>query len=396
MLLDTHRPAEAEREARAGLAENPQDRELLHTLCSAMVKQRKLKEAREAAQSLIALAPDWVDAHLMSCVVELASGHYKLAERAAMEARRLAPNFVQPRQNLAVCYMRQEYWHSALVEAEAGLALDPNDADCARILSIAHAQLGHKAESMDAATAALNQAPENASNQYVAGAAKLQSGDHRQALEHFTEALRLDPNDDRARAAVVEAVKAHNPLYRALQAYGRMTNGERRTISIVGVIGYYQIKDKPEWWPVASALAALWISFMLLAILVKPFFNAVLLLDRRGRLVLLPQQRASAIGLIFCIVMALGWFFTGAIFNLVDPMWSVAILIYAAPLTQAFNVREGWRRMAGYLLAAGAGVLLVASLYYYAQIHLDDLYLTMLILSGVATVLIARAIDRQE
>ncbi len=395
VLLDTHRPADAEREARAGLAGSPEDHELLHALCRALVRQKKLKAALEVAQNLVGQAPNWVDAHFLLCTVELEAGRYKLAERAAMEARRLAPQMAEARQNLAVCYLRQEYWHSALVEAEAGLALDPGNAACARILSVVHAKLGHQVESVDAAASALNLTPENASSQYVMGAAKLQSGDHRAALEHFTEALRLNPNDDHARAAVVAAMKAHNPFFRGLVAFGRfMEGGGRQLLTVAFLILYCLLNSQTGGDLFATGLYTLWMGFVLLAIISAPFFNAVLLLDRQGRRVLLPHQRATAIALIGCLVAALGWFLIGAFSHRVDPTWTVAILIYAAPRTQAFNDRHGWRRFAGFALAGATGVLLLASLYFDGHVQLDGFFLTMLILGGMAVAYIGMAIDR--
>jgi len=394
LLLDTHRAAEAEKEVRLGLEQSPEDRELLHTLCSALVQQEKINEAREAAEFLVTLAPNWEDAHLMTCVIELEAKHYKLAERAAQEARRLAPYSVTPRQNLAVCYARQEFWHSALVEAEAGLALSPTNPGCANIRSLALINIGDQAESVKAADSALEQNPENARSQLMAGWAKLKANDHRSALEHFSEALRLDPNNESARSGLVAAMKAQSPIYRGLLAIGKMSGGERRIIIIGGVIGYNILDTKPDMEIWTSIIGLLWVTFVMFVGLSPAFYNAVLMADRRGRFALLPRQRYAAIALVLCLSSALGWYLAGTIAHWVDSFWALLILIYAAPLTHAFNNREGWRQTTGYIMAALLGMGLLISLFCFA--HESDHFLaeSVLIVLWILLVYIGKALDK--
>jgi len=384
LLLATHRAAEAEREARAGLGEEPQSRELLHALCSALVEQEKWPEARATAQSLVALAPNWPDSFYMTTCVELEGKRYKLAEKAALEALRLAPNLVISHQNLAVCYMRQEFWGDALREAEAGLALDPENSGCANIRSFALNHFGRKIESMHSADSALRSNPENSRTHYTAGIVKLENGEPRQALEHFTEALRLDPNNELARKGLVEAMKAHNSLYRALLAYSfwmmRLSAGQRRAVIIAGVLGYNFVKNDSGLGMWASLICVVYFSFVMLTWVGSSFFDFLLLFDRRTRHALESRQRAGAVALVCCLVISALWFVVGVAGSVVDPFWALPILLYAIPLTRVFKNRDGWRRVTSYVVTVSLGLLLLGSLCLVATQTDQVLVLITLIL----------------
>ena len=60
----------------------------------------------------------------------------------------------------------------------------------------------------------LAQDPEDARTHLNLGWSKLSAGQPREAADHYLEALRLDPASDTARAGLVEALKARNPIYR--------------------------------------------------------------------------------------------------------------------------------------------------------------------------------------
>ncbi len=300
MLLDTHRPADAATEARAGLGAEPENRDLLHLLCMALIKQQKLDEARAVAANLTRLAPEWADAHMITCVLEMEAKRFKAAERAAKEARRLAPFSAVPRFNLASCYLAQQFWHSALVEAEAGLALDPQNAGCARARSLALLQTGHEAESVDAAKGALHHNPEDSHSQLVAGWATLGAGDYQDAVGHFTEALRLDPTDESAKAGLVEALKNRNWFYRSLLAFALLLSRHSRDMLWILRVGVFVSLA------VAKGAAGNIFSMLGLAIILTMFFlglagyavthlfNFLLMLDPKTRHALSEKQRTQA------------------------------------------------------------------------------------------------------
>jgi tetratricopeptide (TPR) repeat protein len=312
LLMETHRPVEAEKEARAGLAQEPQSRDLMHVLADAQIEQGNVKAARETAKSLIGLAPDWVNAHLMACYIEMQVRQYPEAEKFAKEALRLAPQNVVPHQNLAVCLANQGRWQEALQEAEAGLAIDPNRAPCANLRAQALSRVGRGAESQLAAAEALRMAPNSATTQYAAGQVCLEQGDYSGALDRFSEALRLNPNSDQYRAGLVQALKARHGVYRVFLAFSywlmRQPRGARVVVWVLVYFFLQSIRASIEQLtgPLQVALLVAWIFIFLLVYQAASLFNLVLLFDRRARHALSKKQRRKAIilGVLLGLVLS--------------------------------------------------------------------------------------------
>ncbi len=366
LLLATHRPMDAERVAREGLTESPQSRELMHALCSALGEQDKIAEARMAAQQLVAMAPDWPDSYYMLTSVELAAKKYRLAADAAAGALRLAPDSVIAHHNLAVCQLKLDQWDEALRSAEAGLALDAEHSGCANIRSLALNHFGRKIESLHSAQTALRQNPQNSNTHFTAGLVKLQAGDAQGALDHFVEALRLDPGNESAREGLIEAMKARNPVYRALLKYSfwmmRLSPGRRRAVIFGGVIGYNLVQGIPGLGIWSTVIMVAYVGFVMLSWVGSTFFNFILMLDRRGRQALVARQKWAATGLIVCLTLALAWFTVGLTTDAFEPIWAMGLLLYAIPLTRVFNQRTGWRLVAGIAITVVLGLMLVGGL----------------------------------
>ncbi len=372
-LLETHRPADAEREARSGLAESPRDPLLLHALCSALLGQKKLAAAAEVAQSLQTAAPNWTDAHLILCCVELERGQVNLAERAALEARRLAPTSPTPRQNLAACYLRRECWDGALVEAEAGLALDPTHVGCAQTRTLALMHMGRKQESVVTANIALAQDASNSASHNLAGWAKLNSGDYRAAKEHFSEALRLNPTADNSRAGLLESMKAHNPLYRAMfallkfMASSKLSEGASYALRVLFLVGFCFVPDRAS--AVALPLVVVAIGFLLVVSCSLPFFNVLIMFDPIGRHALQPYDRAGVWMMAGCAGSAVGWLIASLGLGLVKPWLVLPILFLAGPLTHDISQPVQKRCLGSFRNYVITGVVLLAVL-----VHLSVLF----------------------
>jgi len=368
LLLATHRPVDAEREARTGLEQNPQNRELLHVLASALADQEKIPAAREVVQELIGVAPSWADAHLMLCYIELESKHYKKAELAALDALRLAPDSAIAHQNLAVCYLRQQRWAEALEKAEAGLALDAENTGCANVRAIALSHLGRKLESTHSADNALRRNPQSSQTQATAGFVQLAGGDHKRALEHFAEALRLDPENDVARNGLVESLKARNPIYRALLGYSfwmrRLPPGRRWGVTLGALFIYNALGSMQNLGVWAAVITIVYLSFVMLTWVGSDFFNFVLLLDKAARHALDRRQRYGAVALLLCLSSALGWFIAGVAWQKTDLFGTFPIIFYCIPLTRAFRKGSDWKAITRISVAVLLGVSLVSCLAY--------------------------------
>src|SRR6185295_5916341 len=85
------------------------------------------------------------------------------------------------------------------------------------------------------------------------GWALLHAGDAKRALEHFREALRLDPELEFARAGVVEALKARNPIYRVMLLYflwmARLSGRTRWGIILGGYFGFRMLRTWADEHP---------------------------------------------------------------------------------------------------------------------------------------------------
>ncbi len=366
LLLQTHRPAEAEKAARAGLEAEPENPALLHVLGSALVEQGKLGDARAITRQLIGIAPAWEPAYLLLTSVELESRNIKGAEQAAREALRLSPNSVVAHHNMAACLMRQSRWEEALREAEAGLALDPEHDGCANLRSTALANLGRNVESWHSTANALRRNPENSATHVTAGYVGLQAGERDAALQHFTEALRLDPGSEQARHGLLMALRTRNPIYRQLLRYSfwmlRLTPAQRWKVAIGAVIAVNLV----DYWPGIGVWGELveiaYVSFAMLTWVGPAFFDFLLLIDRRLRHVLALREQLAAVSLILCLAAALGWVVAGVGWEAVPTFWAMNLVLYAIPLTRAFRKRRGWRQPTAVALAVVLGVLVAGGL----------------------------------
>ncbi len=370
ILLQTGRPADAEKEIRTGLATTPQQPQLLHLLCRALVDQQKLKEAAVVADTLIGVAAGWPSAHLMRGAIAYEGGRHPQARADATEALRLAPNTVDPHRLLGWVAFAEGRWAEALQEAEAGLAVDPEETSCGNLRALALTRLGRKVDSRHATDSALRRDPTNAFTHATAGWIKLERGEKTAALDHFYEALRLDPTNERARAGLVEALKARNFLYRLLLTYSfwltRLTPRSRWAVMLGGYFGYRLLlsffETTPALQPYAGLVISLWISFVVFSWTGYDLFNLILLFNRGGRHALAARQKYGALALAGCLMAAAAWLVWAYWVRSNAALLAIAILLFAFPLTRVFRKRTGWRVQAGYLVTAVLGVMLLVGL----------------------------------
>jgi tetratricopeptide (TPR) repeat protein len=181
----------AERELGQLLSTDPRHA-LAHALMAqAMLGQLRLNDAEYAAREAISSAPDEAFAHYaMSAVLR---ERRRFAEAVAAIQQAIALDPYSPNQFALLAQLRvdQREFSAALVAYYAAAVVQ----------------------------GALDKDPENAVTHANQGWTLLHRNDPKQALEHFREALRLDPTNDWARAGIVEAMKARNPIYRVILAY---------------------------------------------------------------------------------------------------------------------------------------------------------------------------------
>ena len=366
ILQQQRRYADAEREWRGAIAQEPGEAGPHAMLALCLAERGALDEATREAQQAVGLGPDNAFAHYVLGHVWYKRDRYVEAERSAREAIRLDPYDADQFALLAAIFHDQKRWQDCLSAAEQGLAVDPEHAGCVNLRAMALVRLGRRDEAGQAIGAALARDPDNAVTHANQGWALLHAGQPKEALTHFRESLRLDPESDWARAGIVEALKARNPLYRWILRYFLFMSGlsDRAQWGVIigGYVAYRLLRgvaqSNPEARPFVVPLIALYVVFCLLTWLADPLFNLMLRLNRFGRLALSRDQVVASnwvggalLGVIACVAAALVWPGTltvggAAFFGL--------MLI---PLAAVFSCDRGWPRTTMGAISAGLAVL---------------------------------------
>ncbi len=301
LLLQQSRPADAEREALLALTLAP-DQPLAHAyLALSRSDQNRPQEAVESARAAVGLAPDTAFFHYVYAIVLHRADREAAARTEITEAIRIDPENANHFSLLASIELSERRWPAALEAAERGLTLDPQDVSCANLRSMALVRLGRKEEAMEAVDFALAREPHNALSHANQGWNYLHRNNPAAAQNHFREALRLNPQLEYARTGMLEALKARNPIYRAMLAYFLWMGRQSRRLQGVFILATYfgvngvskVAHEDPRWgkflWPL---LIAFYI-FIYLSWTAVPMFNLLLRLNRFGRFVLSGDERRA-------------------------------------------------------------------------------------------------------
>lgn len=302
LLLAQSRPADAEREARLALAQGPGDPLALSLLARSLVDQKKPREALEPARAAVTAAPDLAYVHHVLAHVHLALDDAKAALASSEAAVALDPDDGDLLAQRGAIHLARRDWRAALADAEDALRIQSENTFALNVRVVALRQLGRAEEAAAAGAGILARAPEDAMSHCTQGWTLLQRGDAAGAQSHFREALRLEPDHEPARQGMLEALKARNPIYRALLAYflwmGRQSSAIQWTFFFVTLFGQRfarRLADQNPTlamiiWPLLIAFYA----FVYLSWTAGPMFNLLLRLDRFGRLALSRRERAAS------------------------------------------------------------------------------------------------------
>jgi tetratricopeptide (TPR) repeat protein len=319
LLLAQARAADAERETMLALAEEPQNAPALALLALSRIEQDKRGPALDAAREAVGLGPDNPYLHYVHALVLHRMDRDEEAFRAAQEALRLDPADADHFSLLASIELSRRRWPAALEAAEQALNLNPEHVGASNLRAMALVRLGRKEEAMQTVEFALHRAPEDPFSHANQGWNCLHQNDPRRAQEHFREALRLQPDFEYARQGMLEALKARNPVYRAMLAYFLWLGRQSSRFQWAFIIGLYfgsrvaqslsaaQPQLRWLWWP----LLGLFYLFVYLSWTAHPMFNLMLRFDRFGRHVLSADQRAGSnwfgATVLLLLVSAVAW-----------------------------------------------------------------------------------------
>ncbi len=310
----------AERELRQALGSDPND-PMAHAFLSLCLSARERHtEATREAEEAVRLGPDLEIGYYALATVLLHRNHTESAEAAISEAIRLDPTDPDYYALLGTIRMNRRRWREALEAAEQGLAFDPEHVECNNVRALALVRLGRRDEAGATIAAALRRDPEDAFSHANQGWALLHEGQPVKAMEHFREALRIEPQMEWARAGIVEAMKAKNPIYRVMLGYflamSRLSRKAQWAVMLAIVLGPSTLRSigraHPELAPITGLAALLIFAFVVMTWISVPLFNLLLRLNRFGRLALSEEQvrgtnwlGAYLLSGIACLIVAL-------------------------------------------------------------------------------------------
>lgn len=373
ILQQQRRFAEAEEQWRQAIMATPQEGRL-HAMLAFCMMQREggeappkvLDEAQGEAQAAIGMTPDDAFAHFVLAQVLFRRNRIHDAADAIGEAIRLDPYDPDYFSLRGWIRMEQRDWRGALHAAEQGLAIDAEHPNCNNLRAMALVKLGRRAEAGQTIDSTLARDPDDAFTHANRGWALLHENKPTDALHHFREALRLDPTSEWARAGIVEALKARNPIYRWMLAYflwmGRLS-GQAQWAIIIGlwlgnrIIGNIA-QANPQWAPYLNVLLLLYLIFAIMTWLAYPLFNLLLRINKFGRLALNRQQTVASnwvgsslgLGVLAFVLFVL----TGQTALLIA---AIVFGLMTMPLAGVFSVHSGWPKWL--MIAVSAGLALM-------------------------------------
>jgi tetratricopeptide (TPR) repeat protein len=366
ILLETKRYRDAETMLREALAVDPNSAYAHGLLSFTLYQLGRNVEALREAEAAIGLAPNDPSGHFYRALALLALERVRSAMSAIQEAIRLDPENARYHAMVSRIHAKHKSWQKALQAAEEGLRFDPENVQCINLRGLALVNLGQRDKAEHTIAAALARDPENALTHANQGWARLHAGDHEQALTHFREALRLNPLLDWARAGIVEALKARNPIYRLVLRYflwmSRLTDAEQgETIAVVSGAWYALrtiARQVPILYIVVWPLSLLYSAFAVLTWTARPLFALALRFNRLGRHALPEKEIAASNWVAACLLAAGGGLILGMV------LWNAAFLVLSAvslamilPVSAVFHCSPG----IGRIILAVCSVLLAAT-----------------------------------
>jgi tetratricopeptide (TPR) repeat protein len=408
MLFARARHKEAEDELRQELADNPENAVAHSFLAITLATQERFKEAIQHAQIGASLAPDAPYSHFAAAITLFKAKRFDDAKTAIQQAIRIDPEDRRYYSVLGQIYFERGAWKDALAAAQEGLRLDPEDAACANLQAMALVKLGRQEQASQVIEATLAREPERALTHANKGWTLLHQGDPQKALVHFREALRLNPMLTWAKSGLVEALKAHNPIYRVMLRYflwmSRLDNNTRWGVVLGAVFASRfargLLRTSPGLAPVIQPLLYLYLAFVFLTWTAPSLFNLLLRLNRFGRLALSREQTVASNWVGLCILAALAAFIAGLLLGGEDQgalnEAAVASLALIIPIAGVFQASPGKNRAILILWTLALGAVIAGGLCLALTSAPGNMWSLFFVLGLVAYSWVANAIISME
>jgi len=370
MLLQVERPQEALRELAGALADDPQDVDAHALMALSYAHLERYDEATASARQAVSLAPDFAFVHYVLGTILCDRDRDKEALVSAREAIRLDPDDADHYGLQASCFAGLARWKDMLAAAERGLALEPGHVRCLNLRATALRQMGRADDAAEVLESALAERPGDPDTHTSYGYASLQRGQYQSATLHFREALRLEPGHTSARAGLVEALKAKNPLYRPILWWllwcSRMSSGRGLLVMFGIMYGVRMLsralKEVPSLAVLGGVLVIVYVFAVWTSWVGSSLFDLLLYLrrDTRDLLEENDQRVAVAVGATMLAAPIAG----GVLFALGERTGAMlaplAFLAVAIPVSGGLSLRNHKARVLGATIALAAVLIAVA------------------------------------
>jgi Flp pilus assembly protein TadD len=312
MVYSMERFDDAIVELRNGLNQDPEDAYCHGLLGVIYSQQKKKKEATDATNLSLKFEPDGAYVHYMASICFGNIGLAKASENAIITALSIDADNATFHERYAAILANKGKWKDALSELDIALEIDPHHQAAMSLRTKALTALGRKKEAELNTKLLVQMSPDTAGPHMDAGLVALSRGDKDAAYKSFHEALRLNPNSQRAREGVLDALRSRYFWFRWFYAYRLWLESLPAGARSMAWIGFYVLPrillDADHELPTSLRvpLAIVGVSFGLLivfSIIAKPITNVFLNFNPMGRLLLTAHQRAEALFLTFCLIV---------------------------------------------------------------------------------------------
>lgn len=371
-LFEQQKFAEAEKDFGVLLAMEPSNPYHHRMLALCMLYQEKHQDAYKHSKEAIGLDPSEPFSFYVGANAALYLKKTDEAESLVNTAIGLNPVEADYKALLSSIYLRKKEWQKALDTANEGLACEADNINCLNARATALVKLDNKEAAYETIKEALYFDPEDSRTHSNLGWGLLEKGSHKESLEHFRQALKINPNNDYAKAGMVEALKARYWPYRMFLKYafwiGNMKPGMQWAVIIGFYIGARLLGTLAESFPVIQPfvfpIILLYSLFALTTWIIRPLSNLFLRLNVYGKYALDKEEIKCStlvgISLLASLLSGLSFLFFGYDFLIMLSILAFTMTVIISGTFKAEEKTKGRKILTAYTLGMLAiGVLAI-------------------------------------
>lgn len=239
ILVQQKRYSEAERIIKDLLAEDSSNIPLMALLAEINLEQDRVDTANDIINNAIGLSPTSANLFYLKSRIEIQKRNYDEAEKNIQQAVELDAHDADYFAFWAHIKLARKQYEKALDLANQALEIDAENLLGLNTRSTTLLKLNRAEESFSTIDGALREDPNNTYTHANYGWSLLEKGNQKKALDHFKESLKNDPNYEYAKAGMIEALKANNPIYKLFLKYAFFMNNLTSKYQWGVIIGFY-------------------------------------------------------------------------------------------------------------------------------------------------------------